>query len=128
MRHGAGGVRDHGGLNPNRQRCFSDQHQYVATRVETPTLNDMRAKQGALVSRFMTFFQRKCSLVVEMYEASFYRRKPDWDKIAEFVYKDLCGSAELRQHVSDVQFHPVKMLLFIKCSSEQGRDDLVANV
>ena len=76
----------------------------------------------------MTFFQRKCSLVVEMYEASFYRRKPDWDKIAEFVYKDLCGSAELRQHVSDVQFHPVKMLLFIKCSSEQGRDDLVAKV
>ena len=100
----------------------------MTTRVETPTLNDMRAKQGALVSRFMTFFQRKCSLVVEMYEASFYRRKPDWDKIAEFVYKDLCGSAELRQHVSDVQFHPVKMLLFIKCSSEQGRDDLVANV
>ena len=115
-----------GGLNPNRQRGFSDQH--VTARVETPSLNEMRAKQGALVSRFMTFFQRKCSLVIEMYEASFYRRKPDWDKIAEFIYKDLCGTPDMRLKVLDVQFHPVKMLLFIKCSDEQGRNSLVEKV
>ena len=52
----------------------------------------------------LTFFQRKCSLVVEMHEFSFYRRTPDWDKTAEFVYRDWCGSAELRQQVSDVFF------------------------
>ena len=40
-RHGARGVRDHGGLNPKWQRGFSDQHQHVTTRVETSTLNDM---------------------------------------------------------------------------------------
>ena len=100
----------------------------MPTRVETPSLNDMRAKQGALVSRFMTFFQRKFSMVVEMYEASFYRKKPDWDRIAEFIYKDLCGTPELRKEVLDVQFHPVKMLLFIKFSEEKWRDILVAKV
>ena len=76
----------------------------------------------------MTFFQRKNSMVVEMYEASFYRRKPDWDKIAEFIYKYLCGIPELRKVVLDVQFLPVKMLLFIKCSEERWRDTLVAKV
>ena len=33
------------GLNLNRQRGFGAQG-----RIETPTLNDMRAKQGAVVS------------------------------------------------------------------------------
>ena len=81
---GTSGRLGSGGLSPNRQRGFSDQN--VPVRVETPSLNEMREKQGALVSRFMTFFQRKCSLVIEMYKTSFYRKKPDWDKIAEFIY------------------------------------------
>ena len=76
----------------------------------------------------MTFFQRKDSMVIEMYEASFYRRKPDWYRIAEFIYKDLCGTPDLRKAVMDVQFHPVKMLLFIKCSEERLRDNLVEKV
>ena len=38
------------------------------------------------------------------------------NKIADFVYKDLCNTAELRKEVKDVQFHPVKMLLFMKFS------------
>ena len=49
-----------------------------------------------------------------------------WDKIAIFIYKDLCGTPELRQVVLDVQFHLVKMLLFVKCGDEAGRDKLVA--
>lgn len=121
-----GGVRNQLGLNPYRHRGFGDQ--YVTRRYETPSLNEMRAKQGALVSKFMTFFQRKCSLVIEMYAAPFYRRKPDWDRIAEFIYNDLCNTPELRKEVLDVQFHPVKMLLFIKCSDEQWRDAMVARV
>ena len=112
-RYGSGGARDQSGLNPNRQRGYSEQ-QVMTGRVETPSLNEMWVKQGAFESRFMTFFQRKNSLVVEMYEASFYRGKPDCDKIAEFIYKDLFGNPELRKEVLDVQFHPVKMLLFIK--------------
>ena len=67
------GVQD-GRLNPSRDRGFQ------GARMETPTMNDMRAKQGAIVARFMTFFQRKCFLVIEMYEGAFYRQKPNWDK------------------------------------------------
>ena len=42
------------GLNPSRQRGFNWQQ-----RIETPTLNDMKARQGAVVSKFMTFNNRK---------------------------------------------------------------------
>ena len=70
--------KDQSGLNPDRQRGFGDKFP----RIETPRLADMRAKQGAVVARFLTFFQRKSSLVVELYNAAFYKQKPNWDKIA----------------------------------------------
>ena len=63
-----------------------------------------------------------------MYEGSFYRQKPNWDRIAEFIYTDLCNTPELRKSVQDVQFHPVKMLLFIRFSDEQLRDDTVSRL
>ena len=112
------------GLNPYRNRGFG----MGQGRVETPSLNDMRAKQGAIVAKFMTFFKRKSTLVIEMYETAFYKQKPNWDRIAEFVYSDLCQTAELRKAVQDVQFHPVKMLIFIKCSEERFRDELVLKI
>ena len=115
------GVMNQPGLNPYRSRGFG----MGQARVETPSLNDMRARQGAIVAKFMTFFQRKCSLVIEMYEGAFYRQKPNWDRIAEFVYTDLCNTTDLRKGVQDVQFHPVKMLLFIKFSEEGWRDAVV---
>ena len=76
----------------------------------------------------MTFFQRKCTLVIEMYEASFYRQKPNWDRIADFIYNDLCKTSELRMAVQNVQFHPVKMLLFIRFSEEKFHEDIVAKL
>ena len=79
-----GGISDQYNLNPSGHRGFGDQ--YVTRRFETPCLNNMRAKQGAIVSKFMTFFERKCSLVIEMYEASFYRRKPNWDNILYNIF------------------------------------------
>ena len=66
------------GLNPNRQRGF------VTRRIETPTLNDMRARQGAVVSKF------------------FYTGRPTWESLANFVYSDLYPSTELRSGVVDV--------------------------
>ena len=63
-----------------------------------------------------------------MYETSFYRQKPNWDRIADFIYSDLCNTSELRRAVQDVQFHPVKMLLFIRFSEEKLRDDTVARL
>ena len=72
----------------------------------------------------MTFFQRKLSLVVELYHASLYRQKPTWDKIADFVCNNLCTNAEQRQAMKDVQFHPVNLLILIKCSDDSWRDSL----
>ena len=118
---GKHGLSDSSGLNPMRQKGFTSQ----ASRIETPRLTDMRAKQGAVVARFLTFSQRKSSLVIELYNGVFYKQKPTWDKIANFVYTDLCPSAELRKHVVDVQFHPVKMLIFTKFSDDQWRDKVV---
>ena len=119
-----GGLRIQSGLHPQRAKGFG----MGQARVETPSLNDMRARQGAIVAKFMTFLKRKCSLVVEMYETSFYRQKPNWEKIADFIHNDLCTTAELRKGVQDVQFHPVKMLLFVRFSDENLRDSTVARL
>ena len=108
------------GLNPNRQKGFNWQ-----PRIETPTLNDMKAKQGAVVSKFMNFMNRKSTVMIELYEKAFYNRKPGWDNMANFVYNDLCTTDVLRQGVEDVQFHPVKMIIFIKFKSDEIRDQVV---
>ena len=119
---GSGGNRPrvNDGLNPNRQRGFNWQ-----ARIDTPTLNDMKAKQGAVVSKFMTFMNRKNSVMIELYERAFYNKKPGWDNLANFVYHDLCPNDQLRKSVEDVQFHPVKMIVFIKFKSEEIRDQMV---
>ena len=108
------------GLNPNRQKGFNWQG-----RIETPTLNDMKAKQGAIVSKFMTFSNRKNTAMIELYERAFYNKRPGWDSLANFVYNDLCPSDVLRQSVEDVQFHPVKMIIFIKFKNEGARNCLL---
>ena len=46
--------KDQSGLNPNRIRGFGDVSG--GKRIATPSLNEMRVKQGAIVSKFMTFF------------------------------------------------------------------------
>ena len=53
---------DSSGLNPHRARGFGDGFP----RLETPRLADMKAKQGAIVAKFLTFFQRKSSLVIKL--------------------------------------------------------------
>ena len=79
MRNGGGhqgrtnnGGRQGDGLNPNRQRGFGPPR-----RIETPTLNDMRARQGAVVGKFMNFMHRKNTIVIELYERAFYAKKPN---------------------------------------------------
>ena len=92
---GVGGARqrDNGGgfLKPIRQRGFTRQ-----IRIRTRSLNDMRARQGAVVGKFMTFMNRKNTLMIELYERAFYNKKPGWDNLANFVYNDLCPTDELR--------------------------------
>ena len=85
----------------------------------------MKAKQGAVVSKFMTFMNRKNSVMIELYERAFYNKKPGWDNLANFVYHDLCPNDQLRKSVEDVQFHPVKMIVFIKFKTEEIRDQMV---
>ena len=45
--------------------------------------------------------------------------------MAKFIYNDLCTNDEMRQALDDVQYHPVKMILFIKMKTEEARDTLV---
>ena len=115
--------KDESGLNADRQRSFSSQDRHkIDTRVPTSNLNDMQAKEGALVSKFMTFLCRKNTFVFDLYEAAFYRSKPTFDVISEFIFKDLCINEDMKKSLVDVQLHPVKMLLFIKFNSEESRD------
>ena len=51
------------GLNPHRQKGFGAA---ASRRIEAPTLNDMRARQGAVVGKFMNFMQRKNTIVMEL--------------------------------------------------------------
>ena len=88
-------------------------------------MNDTKAKQGAVVSKFMTFMNRKNILSIELYERTFYNKKSGWDNLANFVYNDLCPNDQLRQSVEDVQIHPVKMIVFIKFISEEIRNQMV---
>ena len=105
------------GLNPNRQKGFGSA---ASRRIETPTLNDMRARQGAVVAKFMNFMHRKNTIVIDLYDKAFYAKRPTWESLANFVYSDLCPSADLRSEVVDVQLHPVKMMLFVKFKSENS--------
>ena len=115
------GETDGSGLNPGRIRGFG-MPTGSNNQAESPSLNDMRARQGAIVAKFMTFYKRKSTLVIEMYEACFYKQKPRWDQIENFVYNDLCPTDDLRKSVKDVQLHPVKMLIFVRFSEDKIRD------
>ena len=88
----------------------------------------MRAKQGAVVSKFLTFFQQKNTLVIELYAKCFYNQKPQSDRIAEFVSESLCYRPELRDKIKDVQFHPLKMLVFVRYTQEEFRDEVVEKI
>ena len=67
------------GLNPNRQKGFGAAS---SRRIETPTLNDMRARQGAVVAKFMNFMQRKNTIVIDLYDRAFFAKRPTWDSLA----------------------------------------------
>ena len=92
------------GLNPNRQKGFGAA---TSKRIDTPTLNDMRARQGAVVGKFLNFMHRKNTIVIELYDRAFFAKRPTWESLANFVYSDLCPRADLRSEVLDVQLHPV---------------------
>ena len=123
-----GDIRDQSGLNPRRIRGFGGLQRNNNSQAESPSLNDMRARQSAIVAKVMTFYKRKSTLVIEMYEGCFYKQKPRWDQIANFIYKDLCPMDDLRKAVKDVQLHPVKMLIFIRFAEDRFRDYIVSKI
>ena len=102
-RGGRGGHVDSAGLVSNRQRGFGLRGN-LNSRFEAPSMNEMRAKQEAVVSNFLTFFQRKSTLVIELYRHCFYKLKPNKEKIAKFIYQDLCPSPNLRQSIKMFSF------------------------
>ena len=79
------------GLNPNRQKGFGAA---ASRRIETPTLNDMRARQGAVVAKFMNFMNRKNTIVIDLYNKAFYAKR---ESLANFVYEVrfwMCSSTQ----------------------------------
>ena len=108
-----------------RTRLNSQQSSPVVRGFVQPTLSEINMRKKAVVARFMTFFQRENSMVIEMYESAFFRSRPTMDKIADFVYADLCVSQDERESILDVQFHPVKMLLFVKFKTGGKREEVV---
>ena len=77
-------LSDSNGLNPNRQKGFGAA---ASKRIETPSLNDMRARQGAVVSKFLNFMHRKNTVVIDLYDKAFFAKRPTWDSLANFVYR-----------------------------------------
>ena len=76
------------------------------------------------VKKFLTFYKRTKSICIDLYCPAFYKRKPYYDEVADFVYDILCPTAQLRSDLLDVQLHPVKKHLFIKFKTEISRDEV----
>ena len=76
------------------------------------------------VKKFLTFYKRTKSICIDLYCPAFYKRKPYYDELADFVHDILCPTAKLRDDLQDVQLHPVKKNLFIKFKSVESRDNV----
>ena len=74
------------------------------------------------VKKFLTFYKRTKSICIDLYCPAFYKRKPYYDELADFVYDILCPNNQMRADLVDVQLHPVKKNLFIKFKTVQVRD------
>ena len=44
------------------------------------------------VKKFLTFYKRTKSICIDLYGPPFYKRKPYYDELADFVYDILCPS------------------------------------
>jgi hypothetical protein len=89
--------------------------------------NPGRAQQNARetredVKKFLTFYKRTKSVCIDLYGPAFYKRKPYYDELADFVHDFLCPTQKLRDDLEDVQLHPVKKTLFIKFRTEESRN------
>ena len=80
------------------------------------------------VKKFLTFYKRTKSICIDLYCPAFYKRKPYYDELADFVHDTLCPTAQLRTDLQDVQLHPVKKNLFIKFKTVQSRDIVAASL
>ena len=74
------------------------------------------------VKKFLTYYKRTKSICIDLYGPAFYKRKPFYDELADFVYDILCPTVQLRSDLEDVQLHPVKKHLLIKFKNNLSRD------
>ena len=85
------------------------------------------------IRKFLSFYKRKNSVCVDLYQPAFYSKKPNWEDMADFVYSVLSvGSTSspgvIRAAVKDIQLHPVKKLLFLKFTEQQIRDEVATRL
>ena len=117
------GGRGGGGRWGNGGRGGGGKDQYVnnAGRNQQGRGQNVRESKED-VKKFLTFYKRKKSVCIDMYDPAFFKKRPGYDDLADFVYDILCPSDLLRADVEDLQLHPVKRNLFIKFRTEQTRD------
>lgn len=80
------------------------------------------------VKKFLTYYKRTNSICIDLYGPAFYKRKPFYDELADFVYDILCPSDQLRSDLEDVQLHPVKKHLLIKFRTTLSRDAVLESL
>ena len=83
FRGGGGGAvtrNNSAGGNVNSNRSRQPRH-------DAPSVASLQLQRSTTVSKFLTFFQRKNTVVVEIYGQPFYTKRPTWEDMAEFVYK-----------------------------------------
>ena len=107
-RQGGGGVHG-GGFQNNGERNQRNGHG-----------QDRESREN--VKKFLTFYKRTKSICIDLYCPAFYKRKPYYDELADFVHDILCPTDVLRGDLEDVQLHPVKKNLFIKFRTAKSRD------
>ena len=90
--------------------------------------SNARNKDREDVKKFLTYYKRTNSLCIDLYGPAFYKRKPFYDELAEFVYDILCPTDLLRADLEDVQLHPVKKHLLIKFKNKEARDEVAAKL
>ena len=111
---GGGGYRGHAHQGGRRGGQNQGQNGGAGGQVNDRNRED--------VKKFLTYYKRTNSICIDLYGPAFYKRKPYYDELAEFVYDILCPSDLLRAELEDVQLHPVKKHLLIKFRTQEARD------
>ena len=79
------------------------------------------------IKNFLGFYKRTDSICIDLYQPEFFRRKPSWEEMADFVSQQLCLTAPLRAALG-YPASPCEKHLFIKFRNTSSRDQVAAQL